>query len=104
MYPRTFSPLPRPAVHPCAPRCQQCIPAPPSTLVMPVHWHHKEWILAPLKNRRHARIQYYIDRRREEKLPGVTKASTERGNSSTEPRSSTKDSQSAKYVEKITVG
>ena len=22
---------------------------PPSTLVMPVHWHHKEWILAPLK-------------------------------------------------------
>ena len=88
MYPRIFSPLPMPAVHP----------------VMPVHWHHKEWILAPLKNRSHARIQYYIDRQREEKLPGVTEASTERGNSSTEPRSSTKDSQSAKYVEKITVG
>ena len=45
-------------------------------------------------------IQYYVDRQREEKLPGVTQASTERGNSSTEPLSSTKDSQSAKYVEK----
>ncbi len=46
MYPRAFSPL-----------CKQCIPAPPSTLVMPVHWHHKASILAPLKNPSHRTLQ-----------------------------------------------
>ena len=101
MYPRTFAPLPMPAV----------IPAPPSTwgirtLVMPVRWRGSS---PPSKTgvteteqaaRSVTHIQYYVDRQREDKLPGVTQASTERGNSSTEPLSSTKDSQSAKYVEK----
>ena len=100
MYPRTFSPLPMPAVGACAPLYP----------LMPVRWRGSS---PPSKTgiteteqaaRSVTHIQYYVDRQREDKLPGVTQASTERGNSSTEPRSSTKDSESAKYAEKITVG